>query len=115
MPIGPAIMVVSPAGTTLKIQTVSITPVAVGSDGRSNNNPLSGLPIYTYGAAYPSGVLILNKDNDANKVLSQSEKAFIHAHKPLEYATTYRADIAFTVDGAPKTKTFQFTTKKQYQ
>jgi len=99
MPLGRGILVTAPLGKTLKVQTASITPIG------------SSAPAYIYGAAAPSGVLILSGTDPAG-YNHRKEVAILHAHKPLAYATTYRVDLAFTVDGAAGTKTFTFTTRK---
>jgi hypothetical protein len=112
LPIGRGILVVAPFGATLKIQTASITPVAFATDTVLNSKPLSSVPAYIYGSASPSGIMVLS-GTDAAGFNHRKEVAVLHAHKPLEFSVTYRVDLAFTVNGSPKTKTFQFTTKKQ--
>lgn len=106
MPVGPAIMVVSPFGTTLKVQTASVVPMA-----RLNGTPLGSLPSFNSAAANPAGILILDQAND--KLVSDQSKTFLLPHKPLEAGVTYRVELGLTVDGQTKTKIFTFSTRKQ--
>lgn len=105
-PVGPAIMLMSPPNTTLKVQTASVTPIS-----RLNGQPLGDLPAFNYASTFPSGILILTTENDTNKVLYEKEKVFMMPHKPLAMGVTYRVEVAYTVSGQAQTKAFQFSTR----
>ena len=106
LPTGPAIMLMSPPNTTLKVQTASVTPMA-----RLDGQPLGDTPTFNYAAAFPSGILILTKDTDTNKYVWETEKVFMLTHKPLAMGVTYRVEVAYTVSGQAQTKAFQFSTR----
>jgi uncharacterized protein YkwD len=107
MPVGPAILVVSPYGTKLKITSASVAPVS-----RLDGAPLGALASFNLDAVAPSGVLVLDADTDkANGMISTPERSFLMTHKPLEMGVTYRVELGFTVDGAAKTKVFSFSTR----
>jgi hypothetical protein len=104
---GRAILVMGPRGSTLKVLTSSVTPVA-----RLDGQSLGSTPSFTSGAGYPGGMFVLTADNDKNRLIRDPSKAFLHAHKPLAKCTKYRVDVSFTVNGgAPMSKTFQFSTR----
>lgn len=108
LPTGPAIMLVSRMGSTLNVQTASVTPMS-----RLDGQPLGDVPSFNYAANYPSGILMLNRDTDKNGYLGEPEKAFLMTHKPLAMGVTYRVEVGYTVSGQAQSKSFQFSTRTQ--